>query len=178
MVVANNIVQQVTMERKSNPRPLWGLLLLIATFCSCMGDIRHIAFVPIDAEGWSITDTLVITIAPLNDVDKCGLSLLLHTDKYEYANIAFDISVSQDSIPLYHEQHSYLLENSLSEHGIGRHCEYILPVDNVVLCDTLPTTITLVQQLNQPLLAGIHRMGVRVSSPLRQPGEPVWRVNW
>ena len=166
------------MVHKSNPHSLWGLVLLIATFCSCMGDTRHIAFVPIDAEGWSITDTLVITIDPLNGMDKCGLSLLLHTDRYEYTNIAFDIFVSQDSVQLYHEQHSYLLASNLSEHGIGHHCEYILPVGNVVLCDTLPTTITLTQQLDQPLLAGIHRVGVRVSSPLRQPGEPVWRVNW
>ena len=28
------------------------------------------------------------------------------------------------------------------------------------------------------IIAGIREVGIRIASPMREPGEPVWRVNW
>ena len=166
------------MRLKRSFHALWLIVVLLTNFCSCVGDTRYFTSASIDPEGWVATDTITLTINPLNNVDKCGLSLFLYTDKYEYENIAFDILVKQGSKQLYHERRSYLLKSNISEHGIGHRYEYILPVDNVVLCDTLSTIVTLTQQLDQPILKGIYRVGVCFGSPLRLPGEPVWQVKW
>lgn len=153
-------------------------MFLTAVLCNCMGDTRHLTFLTIGHDGWRHTDTLTYTIAPQHGVEQSGLELLLHTEGYHYGNIALDITVSQDTTLLYHEQRSYLLEHNLPESGIGRRCDYTLPVGNITLCDTLPTTITLTHRLAQPTLMGIREVGIRISAPLRQPGEPVWRVDW
>lgn len=143
-----------------------------------MADTRHLDFVSIGDDGWAHTDTFIYAIAPLPGVGQSGISLLLHTDGYEYENIALDITVSQDCTLLHHEQHSYRLSDSGPKKGIGRRCDYTLPVGNFTLCDTLPTTITLTHRLDQLMLKGIREVGIRISEPLHRPGDPVWKVNW
>lgn len=151
---------------------------LLSALCSCMNDTRHLAFASIGHDGWAHTDTLTYTIDPLTGTSKSGVYLLLHTEGYAYGNIALDICIQQDTAMLYHEQRNYILAQGEPKDGIGRRCDYTLPVGNVVLCDTLPTTITLAQRLDQPILTGIRDMGIRIASPMREPGEPVWRVDW
>lgn len=151
---------------------------LLAALCGCMSDTRHLSFVSIEHDSWTQTDTLTYTIAPMAGAGRSGIFLLLHTEGYEYGNIAFDITIKQDTTLLYHEQRSYLLENNRPKDGIGDRCDYTLPVGNFILCDTLPTTITLTGQLNQPILTGIREIGIRIASPMREPDEPIWRVNW
>lgn len=143
-----------------------------------MNETRHIAFSSINCDGWAHTDTLTYTIEPVNGVERSGISLLLATEGYGYGNIAVNITVKQDTIPLYHELRNYILEQSHRQRGIGHRNDYTLPVGNVTLCDTLPTTIIITHQLNQPLLTGIRGVGIHVTAPMRQPGEPVWHVNW
>lgn len=150
---------------------------LLAALCGCMSDTQHLSFVPIE-HSWTQTDTLTYTIAPMAGTDRSGISLLLHTEGYEYGNIAFDITIKQDTTLLYHEQRSYLLESNRPQNGIGNRCDYTLPVGNFTLCDTLPTTITLTSQLDPPILTGIREVGIRIAAPMREPGEPVWRVDW
>ena len=152
--------------------------VLLTALCSCMSDTRYLSFVSINHNGWGQADTLTYTIAPMAGAGKSGISLLLHTEGYAYENIAFDITIRQDSTPLYHEQRNYLLKDNLPQNGIGTRCDYTLPVGNFILCDTLPTTITLTSQLGLPVLTGIREVGIRIAAPMREPGEPVWRVNW
>ena len=151
---------------------------LLTALCSCIDDTRYLAFVSIDQNGWTHTDTLTYTIEPLGNVKRSGISLLLHTEGYAYENVALGITVEQDTTLLYHEQRSYLLKHQNPKNGIGRRCDYTLPIGNMELCDTLPTTISITQQLNQPSLKGIREVGIYISSPLHQPGEPVWKVDW
>ena len=169
------------MPRK-NSLLMRGSLLAVSfvlTFlCGCMPDTKSIAFAPIDTDGWARTDTLMYTIAPLEGEKRSGISLLLHTEGYAYANLSLDITIQQDSCLLYNEQRHYLLCENSPKPGIGRRCDYILPIDNFTLCDTLPTIVTLTQQLDVPSLAGIQRVGVHVGRPIRKPGEPIWRVDW
>lgn len=152
--------------------------VLLTALCSCMSDTRHLSFVPISHDGWVQTDTLIYTVAPMAEVGRNGISLLLHTEGYAYENIAFDITIKQDTALLHHERHNYLLRDNLPKNGIGPRCDYTLPVGNFILCDTLTTTITLIGQLDLPVLTGIREVGIRIASPMREPGEPVWRVNW
>ncbi len=159
-----------------------GLLLstvvLLTAICGCMTDTRHLTFTTIKHDGWKQTDTLIYTIASMGSVEKGGISLLLHTDGYEYENIALGITIKQDTSLLYQDQRNYLLEQNLPQRGIGRRCDYTLPIGNFTLCDTIPITITLTQRLDQPTLTGIHKIGVRIASPMREPGEPIWKVDW
>lgn len=143
-----------------------------------MADTRQLSFIPIGHDGWAHTDTLTYTIAPMDYTKESGISLLLHTEGYEYKNIAIGITIRQDTTLLYHKQRSYLLSHNTPKNGIGHRCDYTLPIDNITLCDTLPTTITLTQQLDEPTLTGIREVGVRIGSPLHLSGEPVWRVDW
>ena len=152
--------------------------VLLATLCACMADTRYIAFAPVGADGWASADTLTYSIAPLAGVEQGGVYLLLHTEGYRYGNIAVEVSIRQDTSLLYHEQHSYLLSSDEAKSGIGHRFDYVLPVANVTLCDTLPTAITLIHQLDQPLLSGIREVGIRIGDLVRQPGEPVWKVDW
>lgn len=143
-----------------------------------MADTRHLAFVSIAQEGWAQADTLNYTISPLAGVGECGISLVIQTESYAYENIAVVVGISQDSVLLYHKQHHYKLADGDPKNGIGHHCEYIFPVGNVTLCDTMPTTITLTHQLCEPLLVGISKVGVRIEKPLRRPGEVEWMLDW
>ena len=152
--------------------------VLLTALCSCMSDTRHLSFVSISHDGWVQTDTLTYTVAPMVGAGKSGISLLLHTEGYAYENIAFDITIKQDTTLLHHEQHNYLLEDNLPQNGIGTRCDYTLPVGNFILCDTLPATITLIGKLDLPVLVGVREIGIRIAAPMREPGEPVWRVNW
>ena len=173
----NNDAQQATMTNGSKILILLVSAMLIA-LCSCMKDMKHLSFVSIGHDGWAHSDTLNYTIEPLKGTSKCGVYLLLHTEGYAYSNIAFDICIQQDTVQVYHEQCSYLLAQNESKKGIGRRYDYTLPIGNIVLCDTLPTVITLTQRLDQPMLYGIRDMGICVTSPIRLPEEPVWLMNW
>ena len=150
---------------------------LLATLGSCMADTRHLAFTYLN-DGWAHTDTLTYTISPMSGVEQSAVYLLLCTEGYSYGNIATTIIVKQDTALLYRELREYILKDNKSKRGIGHRNDYTLPVGNVTLCDTLPTTITLTQQLDQPLLTGIRGVGIRMASPMHQPDEPVWKFNW
>lgn len=152
--------------------------VLLATICSCMGDMRHAAFNNLGNEGWARTDTLTYTIEPINDVEEVGMFLQLCTEGYDYGNIAVNITIKQDSALLFCESRNYRLEQSLPKRGIGYRNDYTMPVGNITLCDTLPTTITITQQFDQPLLTGIRSIGILMKAPMRQPGEPVWHFDW
>ena len=151
---------------------------MLTALCSCMNDTRHLAFASIGGDGWGRTDTLTYTIAPLTGMNKGGVHLLLHTEGYAYTNIALDICIEQDTATLYHKQRTYLLEQCEPKKGIGHRCDYTLPVENIALCDTLPTTITITQEIDLPTLTGVREVGIRMTTPMRLPGEPVWRFNW
>lgn len=166
------------MRSKAKTWCILSVSALIAALCSCMADTRHLAFTSIGHDGWTHNDTLTYTIAPLPGVEQGGISLLLHTEGYDYENIAINVTIRQDTILRYSKLHTYLLPHNQPENGIGRRCDYTLPVGNIALCDTLPTTITLTHHLDQPTLTGIREVGIRLSAPLRQPGEPVWEVDW
>ena len=177
----NSDAHQAIMIEKSKLSLLSTVLSvsgLLAALCGCMSDTRHLSFVSIEYDSWAQTDTLTYTIAPMVGEDRSGIFLLLHTEGYEYGNIAFDITIKQDTTLLYREQRSYLLESNRPHKGIGNRCDYTLPVGNFTLCDTLPTTITLTSQLDPPILTGIREVGIRIAAPMREPGEPVWRVDW
>lgn len=166
------------MRSITKMRSMLYVSLLCATLCSCMTDTRHLAFIPIENYGWVRTDTLTFTFAPPNDMKQGGISLLLHTEDYSYENIALNITIRQDSSLLYHQQRTYLLDHSLPKKGIGHRCDYTLPVGNITFCDTLPVTLILTQCLDQFTLKGIREVGIRISPPMRQPGEPVWQADW
>ena len=154
------------------------VLGLIAGLCSCMADTRFVTFVPIGQKGWVCSDTLRCMIPPLRGVGGCRVSLLFHTEGYGYENFAVDVDICQDSVQLYRKQHHYLLGEIPSAKGIGRRCDYTLPVSNLVLCDTLPTTVTLVHQMELPALMGIREVGVCIGEPMHESAEEVWRVVW
>ena len=167
------------MPRKNSPLAIGALLIvsfMLTVLCGCMSDTKSITFASISTDGWARTDTLVYTIVPLEDGKRSGVSLLLHTEGYAYANISLGITIQQDSFLLYSEQRNFLLCENSPKPSIGRRCDYTLPIENFALCDT--TIITLTQQLDVPLLTGIRRVGVHVGSPIREPGEPIWRVDW
>ena len=169
------------MPRKNSPSTIGALLFVSFVFtllCGCMSDTKSVAFAPISTDGWARTDTLVCTIPPLEGTQRDGVSLLLHTEDYAYANISLGITIRQDSSLLYNEQLHFLLRENSPRPGIGRRCDYTLPIESFILCDTLPTIVTLTQQLDVPLLTGIRRVGVHVGRPIRKPGEPIWRVDW
>lgn len=168
------------MRDKAKALNLLSTLALLAALSSCMADTEHISitFVPVEAKGWEHTDTLGYTMPPLKNADSCEISLLLHTEGYIYENIAFDITIYQDSILLYHEQRDYLLCDNLKAEGFGRRCDYKLPVGNFTLCDTLPTTIALMHRIDRPVLKGIREVGIYASTPIGQSGEVVWEVDW
>lgn len=166
------------MRSKTKMRSMLCISFLCAILCSCMTDTQHLAFIPVKDNGWAHSDTLTYTFTPLNDMTQGGISLLLHTEGYSYENIALDITIRQDSSLLYHKQRTYLLDYSLPKKGIGSRCDYTLPVGNITFCDTLSTTIVLTQCLDQAILTGIRGVGILISSPMQQPGEPVWRVDW
>ena len=173
--------RQRTMANRSKSSALAIFISVSALFtllCSCIADTKYIAFTSIAQEGWSQADTLCYTIPSLGGVDRSSVSLLLQTEGYSYENIALDITIQQDTTLLYHELRSYLLCYSQPKRGIGNQCSYTLSVGNVSLCDTLPATITLVQQLDQPILSGIRKVGVRLGAPMSEPGAPVWKVDW
>ena len=167
------------MISKTKVLYLLSVLVLFAVLCSCKADTQciHTTFIPIIQKGWRQCDTLKYAMPSLGDTDNCDISLLLHTEGYNYGNIALDIAIQQDTTLIYHEQRDYLLCENLSSEGFGRRCDYTLPVGNFALCDTLPTTITLIHHIDQPVLKGVREVGVHVSAPVRQHGV-IWRVDW
>ena len=142
-----------------------------------MDDVRSLTFNPIPAEGWHHADTLTYTIAPLDIQGKSGISVLLHTEDYAYANIALDIAIAQDTL-LYSQRQEFTLDQCTPSKGIGRRYDYTLTITNIALCDTLPTTITLTHQLDTSPLCGIREVGIRINHLVHMPGEVVWKVDW
>lgn len=165
---------------RSKAKALRTLLVsgLLAGLCGCMADTRFMAFVSLGQKGWTYSDTLNYVIPPLRGAGECGVSILLRTEGYGYGNIAVVVDAYQDSAQLYHKLHHYLLGGTLSVEGIGRRCDYTLPVSNLVLCDTLPTTITLVHRMEQTTLMGVREVGVRIGALVDESGKESWRVIW
>ena len=166
------------MRSKANTSCLLLVAVLLAALCSCINDAQHLAFTILKTKEWGQGDTLSYIIPPLEGAGCCGVSLLLYTDGYEYENIAVDVTIRQDSMLRYHDLRSYLLSEDDPKEGVARRCYYTLPIDDVELCDTLPTVVTLTHQLDQPVLKGVDKVGVCIGKRMRQPGEVVWRVNW
>ena len=151
---------------------------LLAALCSCMEDTKSLTFAALEQEGWRRTDTLTYVIPPLKGTVDCGVSLLLHTEGYGYENIALGIDIRQDSIQLYHKQRHYQLSEVPSATGIARRCDYTLPVGNLTLCDTLPTTVTIIHHMEPSLLTGIQRVGIRTGRLVNETDSVIWRVDW
>ena len=168
------------MRSKTKALYLLSVSVLLAVLFSCKADTQciHTTFIPISQKGWMQCDTLKYAMPPLKNTNNCDFSLLLHAEGYNYGNIALDITIQQDTTLVYHELRDYLLCENLPAEGFGRRCDYTLPVGNFVLCDTLPTIITLVHRIDQPMLKGVREVGVRVSAPIRQHGGVIWRVDW
>lgn len=153
------------------------LLSILTILIGCMGNTHYLAFEPVDVAGWSRCDTLIYTILPIERHSQMGISVLLNTEDYPYQNIALDITIAQDTL-LYHEQQEFTLSQCKPKSGIGRRCDYTLPITNITLCDTLPTTLTLTHQLEQPTLKGIREVGVSVGALISKPGDVIWQIEW
>ena len=159
--------------------------LIPALLCGCMGNTAHLAFTTISAEGWADTDTLHYTLVPPPEIrssyepknTECGVSILLHTEGYTYENIAFHITIEQDSM-LYTKQHACALSEGDPVRGIGWCYDYSFPIGNIVYNDTLPLTIALRHCMESSPLQGIRSIGVRIGERHREPGEVVWQVQW
>ena len=151
---------------------------ILATLCCCIEDTQYLRFSHIDTNGWEYGDTLIYHIAPSRVQGRSGINILLHTEGYKYQNIALNITITQDTTLLYNGQRSYTLDYNQPKNSIGRRCDYTLPIGNFVLCDTMPTTIALTHQINQHRLNGIREIGISIGTPLREPGEAMWRIEW
>lgn len=154
------------------------LLLATATLCSCMEEVRHLSFVPINLNGWAMEDTLLYTVDTLEKSGEDGIELLFHTEGYSYTNLAIHIRIVQDSSVLYDELVNAELQQSAPTKGIGKRCDYTLPVTNLTLSDSTHTTIRLTHQMSDSLLRGVREIGIRIGPPVRHPGEVVWQVEW
>lgn len=153
------------------------LLSILTVLTGCMDNIHYLIFKSVDTAGWSRCDTLIYTIPPIERHSQIGISVLLNTEAYPYQNIAFDITIAQDTL-LYHEQQEYTLSQCTPKSGIGGRCDYTLPITNITLCDTLPTTLTLIHQLEQPTLKGIREVGISVGALIPKPGDVIWQIEW
>ena len=162
------------MKIKTKVSRLLFISVMFATLCGCMADTRYLSFTSIEKEGWKRADTLSFCIPPLEDIEDKDIYLLLHTEGYKYENIAIGFSVSQDSNNLYNKQFHYLLGDYSSIKGLGRRCDYKLPTNKFGLCDTIPATITLVHEMEESILSGIHRVGILIE----EPAKISWNANW
>ena len=153
-------------------------LLGIAALCSCMGDTRQLSFATPNATGWAMGDTLTWVIDTLKAKGESGIELLLQTDGYTYSNIALHICLMQDSTILYNAPMNIALSEATPTHGLAQRCDYTVPIGNIDLTDSTHTTIRMVHQMSDTLLKGISRIGFRIGSPARRPGEVVWQVEW
>lgn len=156
-----------------------------ALLCGCMGDTTHLAFTTFTAEGWADTATLHYTLTPPPLLDPSseqrqaehGVSVLFRTEEYAYRNIAFHITIEQDST-LYAKQHTFALSEGTPVRGIGWRYDYSFPIDNIAYNDTLPLTIALRHCMDSSPLHGIRSVGIRIGGRHRKPGEVVWQVEW
>lgn len=162
----------------------WGWLVP-TLLCGCMGNTSHLAFSSISAEGWSDTTTLHYTLMPppeLNSLPRTkdvehGISVLFHTEEYAYRNIAFHITIKQDTT-LHDKQHTFMLSEGKPVKGIGGRRDYSFPIDNIVYNDTLPLMIDLQHSMDTPLLHGIRSVGILIGECNREPDEVLWKVQW
>ena len=83
------------------------VVILMAMLYGCLSETHHLGFVSVGQEGWTSTDTISYVVPPLGTCEKHGVALLLLTEGYEYANIALDVTIKQDSVSLYHEQSNF-----------------------------------------------------------------------
>ena len=123
-------------------------------------------------------DTLAYSVDTLDVNGSYGMKLLLHTDSYPYTNIALNIIVKQDTMILLDTVASYNLTEEIAMKGVGHRNDYILPIGNVTLCDTLPTTIHLTHRMTDTLLCGIRNVGIEIGEPVGGTNEIVWQVEW
>ena len=151
---------------------------MLAALCSCMGNAGYMAFRPVTGKGWRSVDTLTYRVDTLDRGGSYGMRLLLHTDGYPYENIAMNIVVKQDTTTLLDTVASYDLTEEPATKGLGHRNDYILPVGNVTLCDTLPATVHVAHRMADTLLAGIREVGIGIEEPIRRSDETVWRVEW
>lgn len=151
---------------------------MLTALCSCMGNAGYMAFRPVTGGGWQATDTLTYPADTLERAGSCGMQLLLHTEGYPYANICLNIVVKQDTTILLDTVASYDLTDESATRGLGHRNDYILPVGNVVLCDTLPTTVQVTHRMADTLLGGIREVGIGIGEPIGESGEIVWHVRW
>ena len=103
--------------------------------------------------------------------------MLLHTEEYAYKNIAFHITIKQDST-LHDKQYAFMLSEGKQLKGIGRRRDYTFPIGNIVYNDTLPLMIDLQHSMDTPLLHDIHSVGILIGECNREPDEVVWQVQW
>ena len=179
MQIERKDVRLITTMRskiKASRRLLVSVMLVL--LYGCMTDPRYLSFIPIEKDGWDHTDTLTYSIPPLAGIGNNGIHLLFHTEGYEYRNIAIDVAVKQDSSQCYNRQISYLLDEMPSIRGIGRRCDYKLPVDDIVLCDTLSTMITLVHGMKDTKLLGVRKVGILVEESADASITESWNVDW
>ena len=151
---------------------------MLTALCSCMGNASYMTFRPIAGKGWSHMDTLVYPVDTLGSSGTYGMQLLLHTESYPYKNIALGIVVKQDSTILLDTIASFHLAKQPVTKGIGCRNDYILPIGNVALCDTLSTTILLTHCMADTELSGIREVGVEIDEPIGKSEEIVWWVEW
>ena len=155
-----------------------GLLFLATALCGCMKDTRQLTFATTEPDGWAAGDTLTLAIDTLTRTGTHGVELLLHTDGYAYTNLALHVSMVQDTTVLYDEQLTIDLKQMKQASGIAQRCDYVVPLANMELSDTTHTTVNVYHRMSDTLLCGIGRIGIRIGSPARRPGEVVWQVEW
>ena len=151
---------------------------MLTALCSCMGNASYMVFRSVTGKGWDAMDTLTYPIDTLDGGGDYGMQLLLHTENYPYANIALNIVVKQDTVILLDTIASYQLDEEPATKGIGRRNDYVLPIGNVALCDTLPATILLTHRMADSQLIGIREVGIEIGSSIEKSDEIVWRVEW
>lgn len=154
------------------------LLFLATALCGCMGDTRQLSFVATAPGGWAADDTLTLVIDTLDKTRTNGVELLLHTEDYAYTNLALHLRVKQDTALLYDEQLTIDLKQMKQSEGIAQRCDYVVPLGNMELADSTHTTVSVKHLMSDTLLRGIGRIGIRIGSPARRPGEVVWQVEW
>lgn len=143
-----------------------------------MKDTRQLSFVTTASDGWRAGDTLTLVIDTLERERTHGVELLLHTDGYAYTNFAMHVSIVQDTVLLYDEQLTLDLRQMEQSGGIAQRCDYVVPIANMELADSTHTTVSVKHLMSDTLLHGIRRIGIRIGSPARRPGEVVWQVEW
>lgn len=151
--------------------------VISSLLCCCIEDTTHLEFVPIESCGWAYTDTLCYTMPPATEAGEHGVSVLLHTNNYIFQNLVLHVTIAQDTL-LHDAQHVYRLDECSPIRGIGRRCDYTLPIGNIVFNDSTPIHIALQHRMDTTTLPGIHAAGIHCGPHIPEPGEVIWQVKW